>query len=70
MDFACARAIAHGLSIRPLAQTIDDTAAWLGVRDNSDAWRNVMSAEQEREALSGVGPERSESSPVATGVRS
>jgi 2'-hydroxyisoflavone reductase len=29
MDFASARAIAQGLAIRPLAQTIDDTAAWL-----------------------------------------
>ena len=58
MDFACARAIAQGLAIRPLAQTIDDTAAWLGERDNADAWRNVLSAEKEREALAGIGPER------------
>jgi 2'-hydroxyisoflavone reductase len=70
MDFACARAIAHGLAIRPLAQTIDDISAWLGERDNSDAWRNVLSAEKEREALAGIGPEPSGSSPAATGVRS
>jgi 2'-hydroxyisoflavone reductase len=70
MDFACARALAHGLAIRPLAQTIDDTATWLGERDNGDAWRNVMSAEKEREVLAAVGPERSGASPAATGVRS
>ena len=29
MHFACARAVAQGLALRPLAQTIDDTAAWL-----------------------------------------
>jgi hypothetical protein len=70
MDFSCARAIAHGLAIRPLAQTIDDTAAWLGERDNGDAWRNVLSAEKEREALAAIGPESSGSSPAAAGVRS
>jgi 2'-hydroxyisoflavone reductase len=70
MDFACARAIAHGLSIRPLAQTIDDTATWLRERDNTDAWRNVLSAEKEREALATIGPEPSGSASAATGVRS
>ena len=39
------------LTFRPLAQTIDDTAAWLRQRDNSGAWRNVLSAEKEREIL-------------------
>ena len=70
MDFACARAIEQGLCIRPLEQTIDDTAAWLAERDNGDAWRNVLSAEKEREVLAGIGPERSGSATVATGVRS
>ena len=70
MDFACARAIEQGLRIRPLGQTIDDTAAWLGERDNRDAWRNVLSAEKEREVLAAAGSERSGASPVGTGMRS
>lgn len=51
MEFSCDRAIAHGLRIRPLAQTIDDTAAWLGARVPVSAWRDVLSAEKERLVL-------------------
>jgi len=51
MHLPCARAVASGLTFRPLAATIDDTAAWLRERDNSAAWRNVMSAAKEREIL-------------------
>lgn len=51
MHLPCARALAHGLAFRPLEQTIDDTAAWLRQRDNSAAWRNVLSAAKEREIL-------------------
>ena len=51
MHLPCARAVAHGLAFRPLAETIDHTAAWLRLRDNSAGWRNVLSAEKEREIL-------------------
>ena len=51
MEFSSARAFAQGLRIRPLAQTIDDTAAWLAARDENNAWRNVLSADKERALL-------------------
>ena len=51
MHFDCARALAQGLRIRPLAETIDATAAWLGARNDAGAWRNVLSAEVERTLL-------------------
>jgi len=51
MRFACARALARGLRIRPLAQTIDDTAAWLDARGDTTAWSKVLSAEKERMLL-------------------
>jgi len=51
MHLPCARALAHGLAFRPLGETIADTAAWLCERDNSAAWRNVLSASTEREIL-------------------
>jgi 2'-hydroxyisoflavone reductase len=51
MDVDCRRAAASGLAIRPLGETVDDTAAWLGARANAEAWRSVLSAERERELL-------------------
>ena len=51
MEFSSARAIAQGLSFRPLGQTIDDTAAWLDTREAPNAWRNVLTADKEREIL-------------------
>ena len=51
MEFSCARAFAQGLQVRPLAQTIDDTAAWLATRDEVNGWRNVLSADKERALL-------------------
>jgi nucleoside-diphosphate-sugar epimerase len=51
MEFDCAKAIAHGLAIRPLEATLDDTAAWLVTRDNTAAWRGTLSAAKERELL-------------------
>ena len=42
-----------GLRIRPLAQTIGDTAAWLAARDNAGAWKNVLDAATERAILAG-----------------
>jgi 2'-hydroxyisoflavone reductase len=54
MEFSCARAIASGLSIRPLEETIDDTAALLGTAERSGGWRGVLSADRERELLATV----------------
>ena len=33
---------------RPLADTISDTAAWLGGKWRPDAWQHVLSVERER----------------------
>lgn len=43
----CSKAQRAGLRTRPLAQTIRDTAQWLAQRDNSSAWKDVMSADVE-----------------------
>jgi len=51
MEFSCDRAAAHGLRIRALADTIDATAAWLDTKVPASAWRDVLSAEKERELL-------------------
>jgi 2'-hydroxyisoflavone reductase len=51
MEFSSARAFAQGLRIRPLSQTIDDTAAWLATRAEDYAWRDVLSADKERALL-------------------
>jgi 2'-hydroxyisoflavone reductase len=51
MSFDCAKAAHAGLTARPLAQTIDDTAAWLVARDNAGAWKNVLSADAEHAIL-------------------
>jgi 2'-hydroxyisoflavone reductase len=51
MEFDCRRAEAAGLRVRPLAETIDATAAWLAARDNGEAWKVVLTAEREREIL-------------------
>jgi 2'-hydroxyisoflavone reductase len=51
MAMDCSRAQAAGLAIRPLADTIRDTAAWLAARDNAAAWKQVMSADAERKLL-------------------
>ncbi len=56
MEFDCRRALATGLRIRPLAETIDATAAWLAARDNSGAWKAVLTAEAERAILAFAAP--------------
>lgn len=48
MTMDCTRARDTGLATRPLAQTIADTAGWLAVRDNANAWRQVITANAER----------------------
>lgn len=42
------RARETGLATRPLADTIADTAEWLGGRWRPDAWQGVLSVERER----------------------
>jgi 2'-hydroxyisoflavone reductase len=51
LSFDCSRAARAGLVPRPLTSTIADTAAWLATRDNADAWKNVLTAEREREIV-------------------
>jgi 2'-hydroxyisoflavone reductase len=51
MEFDCRKAQAAGLRMRPLADIIDATAAWLAARDNHGAWKAVLTAEGEREVL-------------------
>jgi len=51
MEFSSARAFARGLRVRPLSQTVDDTAAWLAARDDGKAWMSVLSADKERVLL-------------------
>jgi len=45
------KAQAAGLAVRPLAATVADTARWLATRDNSGAWKHVLSAADERAIL-------------------
>jgi len=51
MECDCRRAADAGLRVRPLAETIDATALWLSARDNSEAWKAVLTAEREKEIL-------------------
>ena len=55
MDIDCGRRRRAGLRTRPLAETIDDTAAWLAQRDNAAAWKDVLKADAEREILAASG---------------
>ncbi len=54
MEIDCSRAGRAGLSMRPLAAIIHDTAQWLAQRDNEGAWKDVLSADAERDILAGV----------------
>lgn len=45
------KAIAAGLTFRPLAETVQDTLAWLGTRDTGWSWRAGISRERETELL-------------------
>ena len=51
MTMDCSRAQRAGLVIRPLADTLRDTAAWLRERDNTGAWKQVLTADAERAIL-------------------
>ena len=54
MSFDCSKAARTGLTVRLLAQTVDDTAAWLIARDNAGAWKNVLTADVERAILDDI----------------
>ena len=47
MSFSCGKAMGHGLRFRELDRTVADTADWLARRDNSSAWRRILSAVKE-----------------------
>jgi len=51
MSMNCERAQGAGLAVRPLADTIATTAAWLAERDNTGAWKKVLTADAERALL-------------------
>ena len=46
------KAVAAGLSFRPLAETVQDTLTWAQTRPADTAWRAGMAAEREQELLS------------------
>jgi len=55
MEIDCRKAARAGLAVRPLTTTMADTAAWLAQRDDASAWKDVLTADAEREILSARG---------------
>jgi 2'-hydroxyisoflavone reductase len=55
MEIDCTKAQRAGLATRPLRATCADTAAWLAQRSNAGAWKDVLTAEAEREILKARG---------------
>ncbi len=51
MQIDCTKAERAGLRTRPLLDTVRDTAHWLAQRDNANAWKDVLTADAEREVL-------------------
>jgi 2'-hydroxyisoflavone reductase len=51
MKIAITRALEAGLTIRPVADTIRDTLAWLGTRPADHAWKAGLAAERENALL-------------------
>jgi 2'-hydroxyisoflavone reductase len=49
--FDCSRAIAAGLTFRPLSETIRDTLDWARSFPSDHAWQAGLSREREREVL-------------------
>lgn len=47
----CTKAISDGLSFRPLAETIQDTLAWVTTRPSDTPWRAGLKREREKELL-------------------
>ncbi len=56
MQIDCTKAERAGLAMRPLAQIVRDTAQWLAQRDHAGAWKDVLSADAERDVLAGGNP--------------
>ena len=50
-DFRSDRAIDHGLTFRPLEETVKDTAAWAITRPAGHVWKGGLSRERETELL-------------------
>ena len=50
-DVNCARAIAAGLTFRPLTETVRATLDWLATRPGDYAWKAGLTPEREAEAL-------------------
>ena len=48
MAVDCRHAAQTGLTLRPLAETIADTARWLAARDNAGAWQHTLAAAREQ----------------------
>ena len=51
MQLDTGKAQRAGLAMRPLADIIADTGAWLARRDNAGAWKDVLTADAERAVL-------------------
>jgi 2'-hydroxyisoflavone reductase len=51
----CARALAAGLTFRPLARTVRDTLDWAATRPADRAWRAGLTREREAELLAAWG---------------
>lgn len=51
MQLDTGRAQRAGLAMRPLADIVADTGAWLAQRDNAGAWKDVLEADAERDVL-------------------
>ena len=49
--FDCRKAIAAGLTFRPLADTVRDTLAWAATRPDDHEWRAGLTRDRERELL-------------------
>lgn len=58
MQIDCTKAQRAGLATRPLVDTVRDTAAWLAQRDNTGAWRDVLTADAERDVLAAAAAAR------------
>ena len=56
MQIDCTKAERAGLRTRPLIDTVRDTAQWLAQRDNAGAWKDVLTADVEREILVAAKP--------------
>ena len=54
MQIDCTKAQRAGLRTRAIEATVRDTAQWLAQRDNAGAWKDVLTADAEREILDAI----------------